>query len=452
MSLETTIIHNLILSDQYARKVLPFIKDEYFDTTHKILFQLIQKYFQKYNQVPSPKALEIELSNVDSLNEKTFNEATEVLSNISTAEKLEWLLDNTEKFCQDKAVYNAIMQSIQILDDKTGKASKGSIPDVLSKALAVSFDTHVGHDFLENSEQRFKFYHDKQERIPFDIELLNKITKGGIPRKTLNIIMAGTGVGKSLAMCHMASYNLMRGYNVLYITLEMSEERIAERIDANLLDVAIDQLENIPKEVYDKKIERLVSKSTGKLIIKEYPTASAHSGNFRHLISELKTKKNFVPDIIYIDYINICASSRVKMGSNFNSYMFVKMIAEELRGLAVECDVPIVSATQMNRTGFSDSDAGLESTSESFGLPMTADLFIALIITEELEHLGQILCKQLKNRYSDVAKNRRFVIGYDRSKMRLFDVDQSAQDELVGDVPVFDKSNVGKRMTTEGII
>ena len=447
MSVEHLIISNLVYNDTYGRKVIAFLKDEYFpDYTYKTVFQLINEYVKNYNVFPTIEALAIDLSNKDGLNDETFKRCKDVISQIKPEEKqseLQWLIDQTEKFCQEKAVYNAIMSSIQILDDKSGKTSKGAIPQILSDALGVSFDTNIGHDFLENSESRYEFYHTTEVRIPFDISYLNKITQGGLPKKTLNIALAGTGVGKSLFMCHCAAANLTAGLNVLYITLEMAEERIAERIDANLLDIPVDELKLTPKDSYDRKINRLKRKTDGKLVIKEYPTACAGSANFRHLLNELKIKKNFVPDIIYIDYLNICTSSRIRHGANVNSYTLVKSIAEELRGLAVEFSVPIVSATQTTRTGYSSSDVGLEDTSESFGLPATADFMFALISTEELAELGQIMVKQLKNRYSDPNVDRRFIVGVDRSKMRLFDVEQSAQEDLL-DGPVMDNTKFGE--------
>jgi replicative DNA helicase len=444
--LEQVIINNLIYNEGYGRKVIPFLKLDYFsDYTYKTVYALIDDYVKKYNTFPTVEALAIDLSNKEGLNEETFKRCKEVLSEIKQEEKtdLQWLVDQTEKFCQEKAVYNAIMSSIQILDDKTGKTSKGAIPQILSDALAVSFDTHIGHDFIEDAESRFEFYHTKEVRIPFDLSYLNKITQGGLPKKTLNIALAGTGVGKSLFMCHCAAANLTAGLNVLYITLEMAEERIAERIDANLLDIPVDELKIIPYDSYERKMDRLKRKTNGKLVIKEYPTASAGSANFRHLLNELKIKKNFVPDIIYIDYLNICASSRIRHGANVNSYTLIKAIAEELRGLAVEFNVPIVSATQTTRTGYSSSDVGLEDTSESFGLPATADFMFALISTEELAELGQIMVKQLKNRYNDPNIDRRFIVGVDRSKMRLFDVEQSAQEDLL-DGPVMDNTKFGE--------
>jgi replicative DNA helicase len=447
MRIETSILANLIFNEDYGRKTIPFLKDEYFaDFTEKTIFGEIESYVKKYNKFPSKEALLIDLSMRDNLNEEQFQSSEKYINHMSVDPdtQIDWLLDQTEKFCQDKAIYNAIMKSINILDDKTGALSKGSIPQILSDALAVSFDTSIGHDFLEDYVPRYEFYHQKERRIPFDIDFLNKITKGGLPNKTLNIALAGTGVGKSLFMCHCAAGNLMQNFNVLYITLEMAEERIAERIDANMLNVNIDDLEIMPKDVYEKKINRLQSKTTGKLIIKEYPTASAGSANFRHLLNELKIKRNFKPDIIYIDYLNICASSRIKMGANVNSYTYVKAIAEELRGLAVEFDVPIVSATQTTRSGYASSDVDLTDTSESFGLPATADFMFALISTEQLQELNQIMVKQLKNRYNDPSMFKRFVVGVDRAKMKLYDVEQSGQDDLL-DTGVMDKTEFGRR-------
>ena len=449
MSIERTILSNLLFNDEYNRKVIPFIKSDYFqDYTERVVYELIDDYVKKYNSFPSLEALAIDLSNKEGLNDQTFRIGKEIIASLESDSntKLDWLLDQTEKWCQDKALYLAIMKSIKIMDEKNGQITKGAIPSILTDALAVSFDTSIGHDFLLDSDERYEFYHRKEKRIPFDLDYFNVITNGGLPQKTLNIALAGTGVGKSMFMCHCAASNLARGNNVLYITLEMAEERIAERIDANLLDVSIEELELLPKQSYDSKINRIKEKYTGKLIIKEYPTACAGSANFRHLLNELKIKKNFQPDIIYIDYLNICLSSRIKHGANVNSYTLVKAIAEELRGLAVEFSVPIVSATQTTRSGYSNSDVGLEDTSESFGLPATADFMFALISSEELESLNQIMVKQLKNRYSDPSTNRRFIVGIDRSKMRLYDVDQSAQEGLVDDRPVMDK---GKFMEEE---
>src|SRR6056300_123719 len=432
--IEDTILKNLVANEDYTRKVLPFIKSEYFaEPTERLVLDKIVGYVNEYNSVPTREALLIELDQDNKVADGEFQSASTLIQNLVVEEKmqLEWLLDQTENFCQEKAVYNAIMESIGIIDGKDKDHGKGAIPEILTKALAVSFDAHIGHDFLENYEDRYKFYHRKEERVPFDIELLNQITKGGLPRKSLNIILAGTGVGKSLAMCHFASANLMDGKNVLYITMEMAEEKIAERIGANLLNVSLDDLKSLPKEMYNKKVQRIKDKTLGKLIIKEYPTASAHVGHFRHLVNELALKRNFVPDIIYIDYLNICMSQRVRAGSNVNSYTYVKAIAEEIRGLAVEKSVPIVSATQTTRSGYTNSDPGLEDTSESFGLPATADLMLAMVSTEELEDVDQIMIKQLKNRYADPNYNKRFVVGIDRAKMRLFDAED--QDGVMND-------------------
>lgn len=388
--------------------------------------------------------------NEDSLNEQVFEGCVEYLSNLEKGDTdEEWLLDKTEEFCQEKAVYNAIMESIGIIDGRDKEKTKGAIPEILSKALSVSFDSSIGHDWIEDFQARYEFYHKVEERIPFDLEYLNAITKGGLPSKTLTCILAGTGVGKSLAMCHFAANNLMDNKKVLYITMEMAEERISERIDANLLDCSLEDLVDLPFKLYEKKVERIRSKTEGKLIVKEYPTASAGSGHFRHLLNELRLKRNFVPDIIYIDYLNICASSRMKYGSNVNTYMMIKSIAEELRGLAVEKNVPIVTATQTTRGGYTNSDPGLEDTSESFGLPATTDLMFALVSSEELEALNQIMVKQLKNRFNDPTSNKRFVVGVDRGKMRLYDVEQSAQDELVNDNPVMDNAVFGSRRNDE---
>jgi len=459
MAIEQLIFSNLLTNEDYGRKVIPFLKEEYFqDYSDKLTFNIVDEYIKKYNTFPTKEALIIDLSNRDGINDDVFKKTRDRISELNSDEKTEiqWLLDQTEKFCQEKAIYNAIMSSIQILDDKSGQTSKGSIPQVLTDALAVSFDTHIGHDFLEDSDARFEFYHKKESKIPFDLHYFNEITGGGIPNKTLNIALAGTGVGKSLLMCHFAAANLIKGYNVLYITMEMAEERIAERIDANLLDISLDQLQSIPLQSYKSKIEKIMAKTTGKLIVKEYPTACAGSANFRHLLNELKIKKNFKPDIIYIDYLNICMSSRMKYGANINSYTYIKAIAEELRGLAVEFNVPIFSATQTTRSGYSSSDLGLEDTSESFGLPATADFMFGLQTSEEMESRNQILVKQLKNRYNDPGSNRRFFLGIDRGKMRLYDVEQSAQEDLL-DGPktkaksVFDNSKFGSEDTERNL-
>lgn len=450
MRIETTILSNLIHNEDYSRKVLPFLDKEFFhDEVEKTLYLTIDSHVEKYNTLPTNEVLGITL-NEDSLNEQVFEGCVEYLSNLEKSDTdEEWLLDKTEEFCQEKAVYNAIMESIGIIDGRDKEKTKGAIPEILSKALSVSFDSSIGHDWIEDFQSRYEFYHKVEERVPFDLEYLNAITKGGLPSKTLTCILAGTGVGKSLAMCHFAANNLMDNKKVLYITMEMAEERISERIDANLLDCSLDDLKDLPFKLYEKKVERIRSKTEGKLIVKEYPTASAGAGHFRHLLNELRLKRNFVPDIIYIDYLNICASSRMKYGSNVNTYMMIKSIAEELRGLAVEKNVPIVTATQTTRGGYTNSDPGLEDTSESFGLPATTDLMFALVSSEELEALNQIMVKQLKNRFNDPTSNKRFVVGVDRGKMRLYDVEQSAQDELVNDNPVMDNAVFGSRRNDE---
>ena len=432
MKLEQSILKNLVYNEDYLRKVLPFLKEDYFsDRTERTIYNEITSFTETYNTPPTIEALSIAVKERNNLSDDEVKGCETYLQEIEAHSKeqteVQWLVDKTEKFCQEKAVYNAVLGAISILDGKDKSKDKGAIPSILSDALAVSFDTTVGHDYLENSDARFDFYHRKEERIPFDLEYFNKITKGGLPAKTLNIALAGTGVGKSLFMCHVAAGAMVQGKNALYITLEMAEEKIAERIDANLLNVTLDDLMDLPKEMYDKKVARVREKTTGKLIIKEYPTASASVTHFRTLLNELNLKRSFVPDIIFVDYLNICCSSRIKAGANINSYTYVKSIAEELRGLAVEYNVPIVSATQTTRSGFTSSDPGLEDTSESFGLPATADLMFALISSEELEELGQIMVKQLKNRYNDPSYYKRFTVGVDRAKMRLYDIEQSAQ-------------------------
>ena len=441
MAFELVILSNIVFNEEYTRKVMPFLKEDYFtDQNEKLVFNLIDEYVKTYNTFPSIEALAINLTNKDNINENTFNNAKEIISSLSCDEKTnnDWLIDQTEHFCQEKAIYNAIRSSIQIIDDKSGKTSKGSIPQILSDALAVSFDTHIGHDFIDDADERYEYYHKKEIRVPFDLEYFNKITKGGLPKKTLNIVLAGVGVGKSLFMCHNAASNLEHGLNVLYITLEMAEAEISKRIDANLLDIPINELMTLPKLMYDAKIEKLKRKTQGKLIVKEYPTSCAGASHFRHLLNELKLKKNFIPDIIYIDYLNICSSSRVKMGASVNSYTYIKAITEELRGLAVEFNVPICTATQLTRSGFTSSDVGLEDTAESFATPACADMMFAIINSDELQALNQLMIKQLKNRYSDLNFDKRFVIGIDRSKMRLYDAEQSAQN--ITDGPVMDKS------------
>ena len=435
MKLEQTILKNLIYNEDYLRKVLPFIKDEYFtDKTERMLFTEISEFVSRYNTTPTIEAIGLAVKERRNLSDDEVEKSESYLQEIALAKgeesKIQWLIEKSEAFCQERAIYNAVLGSISILDGKDKTHDKGQIPKILSDALAVTFDSSVGHDYLENSDERYEFYHRHEERIPFDLDFFNKITKGGLPSKTLNIALAGTGVGKSLFMCHCAAGAMSLGRNVLYITMEMAEERIAERIDANLLNVTVDDLNALPKDLYDKKIAKMKEKTTGKLIIKEYPTASASATHFRTLLNELNLKRSFTPDIIFIDYLNICCSSRIKAGANVNSYTYVKSIAEELRGLAVEFGVPIVSATQTTRSGYGSSDPGLEDTSESFGLPATADLMFALITSEELEELGQLMVKQLKNRYSDPTTHKRFVIGIDRAKMRLYDVEQTGQDGL----------------------
>jgi KaiC/GvpD/RAD55 family RecA-like ATPase len=435
--LEVVILKNLVFNEEYTRKVLPFIKEEYFsNNTEKKFFSQVKTFVDEYKNLPSYESLLIDITESKTLNETEVQECVEILREINNDKEekseMDWLLNQTEKFCQDKAIYNAIMSSVSILDKSSkDNKSKGEIPKLLSDALGVSFDTHIGHDYINDFDDRYEFYHRQESRIQFDLDLFNKITKGGMPVKTLNICLAGTGVGKSLFMCHAAAGCLSQGHNVLYITLEMAEEKIAERIDANLLNVDMSELQTLTREEYERKFEHLRSKINGKLIIKEYPTASASSLHFRALLNELHLKKNFRPDIIFIDYLNICASSRIKPGANVNSYSYVKAIAEELRGLAVEFAVPVVSATQTTRSGFTNTDPGLEDTSESFGLPATADFMFALISTEELEQLNQIMVKQLKNRYGDPNHFKRFVVGIDRAKMRLYDAEQSAQVDII---------------------
>jgi archaellum biogenesis ATPase FlaH len=447
INLEQTILKNILTNEQYMRKVLPFVKPEYFEGVYRILFKEVGRFVGKYNKLPTLEAFKIDLDGSDKFNTETYTHALEILPNIFAKEEIDsqWLLDTTEKWCQDRAVYIAIMESISIIDGKHESLSKNALPDILSKALAVTFDTNIGHDYIENVEERFDFYHAQEERIPFDLDYFNQITKGGLPRKTLNIALAGTGVGKSLFMCHVAANAMTQGRNVLYITMEMAEERIAERIDANLLNVPIDQLENLTRDMLKTKVNNIAMKGNGKLIIKEYPTGQANTSHFRALLNELKLKRNFVPEIIFVDYLNICGSARMKaMGGSINSYTYIKAIAEEMRGLAVEFNVPIVSATQTTRAGFSSSDPGLEDTSESFGLPATADLMFALISTDELAAAGQIMVKQLKNRYNDPGKYQRFVIGVDKSRMKLKDV-VNATANLINDAPVFDNSKMNEK-------
>ena len=431
--IERTALSNLIHNEEYTRKVLPFVKQEYFaDRLEGILFSEIYKFVEKYNSLPTKEALSIEINSNKNVNEDEYKKITDILSTLNKEPvNTEWLLETTEKFCKDRAIHNAILGGIQIIDGKDKTHTPEYLPELLSGALSVSFDQKVGHDYLLESQQRYDFYKKKEERLELDLDFFNKITRGGIPSKTLNICLAGTGVGKTMFMTHLASSVLLQGKNVLYITMEMAEERIAERIDANLLNVGMSDLEELPYSMYETKINKLQSKTSGKLIIKEYPTASAHTGHFRSLLKELALKKSFKPDIVFIDYLNICSSARFKAGANVNSYTYIKAIAEELRGMAVENDIPIFSATQTTRGGFVSSDVGLEDTSESFGLPATADFMFALISSEELDDKNQIMVKQLKNRYNDPTVNRKFILGVDRSKMRFYDVEQTAQTDLV---------------------
>ena len=453
MRIETQILSNLINNEDYLRKVAPFLQAEYFtETDDRIVFSKMSDYIQKYNDPPSKSALLIALQDDRSISEDLYVQCETLINSLNASDvNNDWLVDETEKFCKDKAVYNAIMDSIQIIDGSDKTRSKDALPSLLSDALAVGFDNNVGHDYIENADDRFDYYNRVEEKLPFDLEFFNKITEGGLPNKTLNIALAGTGVGKSLFMCHVAAAAISQGKNVLYITLEMAEERIAERIDANLMNVPIQDLKDLPKKMFDDRVEKIKNKIDGKLIIKEYPTASAHAGHFKSLLEELKLKRGFEPDVIFIDYLNICTSSRFRAGSQVNSYTIIKSIAEELRGLAVEYDLPIVSATQTTRSGYSNSDVDLTDTSESFGLPATADLMFALISTEELEAQQQIMVKQLKNRYSDPTSNKRFMIGVDRSKMRLFDLTDEVQ-KTINDSgqniseAIFDKGDFNTRM------
>jgi replicative DNA helicase len=456
-TIERTALGQLLSNEDYARKVMPHMKMDYFsDKTERTVFEEIQKFVHRYNALPTKDTLEIEIDTRRDLNEDDIKRVLTVVKELSVDDNVnaDWLVETTEKFCKDKAVYNAIVEGISIIDGKDKNRSADAIPSILTDALAVGFDNRVGHDYLLDSGERFEYYHTVEEKIPFDLEFFNKITKGGLPPKTLNIALAGTGVGKSLFMCHVAANCMSQGKNVLYITLEMAEERIAERIDANLMNISMEDLHDLPKQMFDSKIDKIIKSTSGQLIVKEYPTAAAHTNHFRGLIKELAIKKSFKPDIIFIDYLNICASSRLKGAANVNSYTYIKSIAEELRGLAVETNVPIMSATQTNRSGFSNSDVGLEDTAESFGLPATADFMFALISNEELDALNQIAVKQLKNRYNDLTTNKRFVIGIDRAKMKLSDVKLSEQQGLqdanqsddIPDAfsePVFDNTDFG---------
>lgn len=456
MRIEEKILSGLINSEEYTRKVAPHIDPAYFaDHIDKVVAQEALSFFSKYNKIATPDILKIELNNRRDLTDKELIDAHKFVDKLQPdSTDINWMLQKTEKFCKDKAVYNAIMHSIKIMDGRDEKLSQEAIPKILADALAVSFDQHVGHDYIINAMDRFEFYHKKEDKIPFDLELMNKITAGGMSKKSLNVVLAGTGAGKSLFMCHVAASTLMQGKNVLYITMEMAEERIAERIDANLLNLSMDELKVVDRKAFETRVSKIAQKTQGKLIIKEYPTASAHSGHFRALIEELKGKKDFLPELVIIDYLNICSSARLKMGSSVNSYLFIKSIAEELRGLAVEYNVPILTATQVTRGGYNSSDVELTDTSESFGLPATADLMFALIRSEELDELNQIMVKQLKNRYADPSHYKRFVVGVDRSKMKLYDAEDSAQQGLADsgqdDTPIFDKSEFGRRQRNEG--
>ena len=436
----THILNHLLNNEDFCRSVIPYLKKEYFDNEHKIVFDLITEFVRDHNKLPTSRVLELEIKKVSAPDE-TLTRSYDLIQEIALKSDIdtEYLIRESEKWCRDKAIYGAIMNSIQIIDGKNQEVSEGAIPEILQEALGVSFDQAIGHDYINDADSRYEFYNNEEEKIPFDLDIFNKMTKGGLPNKTLNIALAGTGVGKSLFMCHMSSAALSVGKNVLYITMEMAEERIAERIDANLMDLPIQQLTELPKNVFDEKIKKIAKGSIGKLIVKQYPTGAAHVGHFRALLNELKLKKNFEPDMIFVDYLNICSSSRVK-NTSANSYTIIKSIAEELRGLAVEFDVPIMSATQTTRSGYGNTDVGLEDTSESFGLPATADLMFALISTEELEELNQIMVKQLKNRYNDPTKYKRFVVGIDRAKMKLYDVEDSAQDNIMQDMVIPDKA------------
>jgi replicative DNA helicase len=452
-TIQTTILRNLLHDEEYTRRVVPFLKKEYFEGAHRGVFDAIVAFVTKYNKLPTTEALAIEISDADSLSPDDASEASSLLTDLSESKDIDqqWLEDQTEKWCQDRAIYLAVMESINIIDGRHKELTKNALPELLKDALSVSFDTSVGHDYINDADSRYEFYHRTEEKIPFDLDYMNRITKGGLSRKSLNVILASTGVGKSMFMCHQASAALTQGKNVLYVTLEMAEEKIAERIDANLMNVPLDQIENLSYKQYSSKIETIAKRSVGKLIIKEYPTGSAHTGHFRALLEELKLKRDFVPDIIFVDYLNICSSARMRgLGGSINTYSLIKSIAEEVRGLAIEFNLPIVTATQSNREGFANSDVDLNNTSESFGVPATADMMFALISTEELENLGQVMVKQLKNRYSDPTQNKRFVIGVDKSRMRFYDVEDTAQDLIGSNAgPAFDSSASGARIGGE---
>lgn len=446
MIVDDLILSQLIFNEEFGRKTIPYIKDKYFKQyQYKLTFKLINEYVNKYNAFPTKEALQIELNRIETVNESQYKLTQDLIGELTNSEvKLDWLVDTTEKFCQERALEAALIESIKIQEDKAG--AKGNIPKVLQDALSVSFDTNIGHDFIDDSINRYDYYHSTVSRIPFDLYYLNVITDGGLPDKTFTVLLAGVNAGKTQLMCHLAGNNLRDGYNVLYITLEMSQEEIAKRIDANLLDISMDELKIISKDDYNRKMSKLKDTTKGKLVIKEYPTSQAHSGHFRHLLTELRLKKNFIPDIIYIDYINICASSRLKRGQS-NSYEYIKAIAEEFRGLAVEFELPVVTATQLNRAGFNSSDIDMTDTAESFGLPATADLMLGLICTEELEELGQVMIKQLKNRLGNKQANKRFIIGVDRSKMRFFDVDPKEQEDILDGPTTFDNTRFGREET-----
>lgn len=449
--LELLILRNLLTDEKYMRKVAPFLKRDYFEGAFQYLFNEIVEFVGSYNKLPTEDSLQIQIEKSDDISDTNYGEIMSMLPKLyeKKEENEKWLLDTTEQWCQDRAIYLAIMESISVIDGKHKKLTKNALPDILQKALAVSFDTNVGHDYIDNADERYDFYHTELERVPFDLEIFNRITKGGVPKKTLNVILAGTNVGKSLFMCHMAAGALSMGKNVLYVTMEMAEERIAERIDANLLDVPIDSVEKMTKKAFREGVQSIASKSNGRLIIKEYPTAGAHVNHFRALLEELSLKRKFKPDIVFIDYLNICCSSRTKMGGAVNSYTYIKNIAEELRGLAVEQELPIFTATQLNRTGFTNSDPGLEDTSESFGLPATADFMFSMTTNDELESMNQIMIKQLKSRYGNKNDTKRFLVGVDYSKMRIYDIDESQQDLLTEDIPVFDNTDAGRGISKE---